>query len=387
MQFSKYQNTKSLLNLSNQWSLKKFDELLKDVTRTGTKIPSSDYEETGLYAVIDQGKGLIAGYSNLENPIQGEKIIFGDHTRVLKYIESDSFHIGADGVKVLENKVPEKVLTKYIFYYLSSVNIPNTGYNRHFKYLKEIVIPVPGIEIQLKLVEVFDSVKNLIIKRESQIEALDELTQSIFSKMFENNHLVEKPLNEYVNKIISGKSLAGNVPSQYKVINTSAVSYKEFLPDKSKYLPEDYVPPENHLINKGDLLVSRMNTSELVGAAAYVFEQVEKLTIPDRIWKLEMDNSKLNPVYAWYFINQKRFRDSVTGISTGTSGSMKNIAQQKYLQLLIKVPPIELQNEFENKLILIRNNKKRLLQSKKVLNNLYTSVLQKAFKGELFQEI
>ena len=114
-----------------------YSDLFKDVTKFAKKLPTSDYQEKGKHPIIDQGQKQIAGYTDIEEGLFTDvpAIIFGDHTRVIKYIDTP-FFIGADGVKVIKCK-EEQANYNYLYYLLSSVRIPNTGYNRHYKWLKE----------------------------------------------------------------------------------------------------------------------------------------------------------------------------------------------------------------------------------------------------------
>ena len=69
--------------------MKTFDEVFEDKTRYGTKLKTDEYQEHGMNLIIDQGQKLIAGYTNKEKGLFKDvpAIIFGDHTRVVKYIE------------------------------------------------------------------------------------------------------------------------------------------------------------------------------------------------------------------------------------------------------------------------------------------------------------
>lgn len=96
-----------------------FGIIIEDITSRYTKIKQNDYLDEGLYPIIDQGKNFIAGFSNEilnENDDYLPNIIFGDHTKSIKYIDF-SFNIGADGVKVL-NVDRSIAYTKYVYYYL-----------------------------------------------------------------------------------------------------------------------------------------------------------------------------------------------------------------------------------------------------------------------------
>lgn len=130
------------------WEKVPFDEAVIDATKHGTKIQKENYLPTGSFPIYDQGQECITGYWNDADGLYKEvpAIIFGDHTRILKYADQP-FFLGADGVKLLKAKRKD---LDYLFllYELRTANIPNTGYNRHFKLLKELSISIPPMELQ-----------------------------------------------------------------------------------------------------------------------------------------------------------------------------------------------------------------------------------------------
>lgn len=390
MKISGFQNKKNLLKLENneKWTLHEFDKILIDDTKNASKIKSSEYQNEGSYPIIDQGKSYISGYTNNESGLYTNTpcIIFGDHTKILKYIDFP-IYIGADGVKVLKlNEEIDKnsINIKYLYYFLKTVELPTEGYSRHFKYLKQIIIPIPHIDIQNKITDILEKANILIDKRKEQIIILDQLIDSIFNNLIQidvNKKHVK--LVKVVNKISTGKSYSGEEESEYKVLKTSSISYNTFNENEVKNLPQGYVPENEHLVKKGDLLVSRMNTSELVGAAAYVNKNIDKVALPDRIWRLEL-NSNINPIYLWYCLNTFKFRSNVSRIASGTSGSMKNISQGRYLDLEITYIDIRLQNQFAEIVDKIEKEKKLLKQSLEELETNFKALEQKAFNGELF---
>lgn len=122
-----------------------FDEICYDDTKSATKIPASEYSKQGLYPIFDQATdSVIAGYTNDSNGINNDypAVLFGDHSRVVKLIDR-AFFIGADGVKVLR-PVNAGLSTEFLYYQIKYKKIPNTGYNRHFKYLKDHSYCVPS---------------------------------------------------------------------------------------------------------------------------------------------------------------------------------------------------------------------------------------------------
>ncbi len=163
---------------------KNFDEVFEDVTKLGTKIKTDEYHTSGKNQIIDQGQEPVAGYTDLEEGLfkNVPAIVFGDHTRIIKYVDKP-FFLGADGVKVLRSRFSDANY-RYLYYALRSVSIPNTGYNRHFKWLKESRIEYPNAEKQAEIVSVLDGVSKIVETRQQQLQKLDELVKARFVEMF-----------------------------------------------------------------------------------------------------------------------------------------------------------------------------------------------------------
>lgn len=164
--------------------IKSFDEVFEDVTKLGVKIKTDEYHPIGKYQIIDQGQEAVAGYSDLEDGVfeNVPAIVFGDHTRIVKYVDQP-FFLGADGVKVLRSRFKDANY-RYLYYALKSVKIPNTGYNRHFKWLKEAKIYYPNSEEQSKIVLILDGISSVIEHRQRQLQKLDELVKARFIELF-----------------------------------------------------------------------------------------------------------------------------------------------------------------------------------------------------------
>lgn len=158
----------------------KFQEVIEKVSSKSYQINSSEYLSEGKYPVVDQGKTKIIAYSNLSDklfscPNEGV-IIFGDHTREVKFIDFD-FIIGADGTQILKSK--DKFNTKYIFYCICEYKIPNTGYNRHYKFLKEMKFVLPTIEKQTQIVKILSKYDKKIELLQQELEQYKQLKKSL----------------------------------------------------------------------------------------------------------------------------------------------------------------------------------------------------------------
>lgn len=127
------------------WSLELIGNILENENKT-SKIPSNEYELKGEIPIIDQSTDFICGYTNNENArikTSSPRIVFGDHTRILKLINFD-FARGADGTQVLlsnNSRVPQH----YFYQSLLMIDLTNYGYARHFKFLKDFTIILPDL--------------------------------------------------------------------------------------------------------------------------------------------------------------------------------------------------------------------------------------------------
>jgi len=125
------------------WEVVKVGVILKKVKR-GEKIQQKDYAVVGLIPIIDQGKEFIGGYTDNKESLIFEDlplIVFGDHTRVLKFIDFP-FACGADGTQLLKSN-DERMPMSLLYYALSSINLSDFAYARHFKFLKEETLVLP----------------------------------------------------------------------------------------------------------------------------------------------------------------------------------------------------------------------------------------------------
>ena len=163
--------------------MKMFLDVMYDDTKNARKVKSSDYNNEGKYPIIDQGSKLIHGYTDELDGLYTDVpvIIFGDHTRRFKLIE-EPFFIGADGTKVLKLRSLAYDY-KFIYYYLLHQNIPDTGYNRHFKWVKEIEFPEIAHSIQCSIVKKLELLNNLISTKNELLRSLDVLIKSRFNEL------------------------------------------------------------------------------------------------------------------------------------------------------------------------------------------------------------
>lgn len=172
---------KTILNCNDKtYKEYEFEDVIIKLPTKKYQINTTEYLTIGKYPVVDQGKNKIIAYCNNSEklykcPINGI-IVFGDHTREIKYIDFD-FVIGADGTQILS--VQNGISVKYIYYYLLNQRIPNTGYNRHYKFLKNILFMIPSQEKQKHVVQILSKIDNHIEYLEQELKQYKQLKKSL----------------------------------------------------------------------------------------------------------------------------------------------------------------------------------------------------------------
>ena len=157
-----------------------FDEIFYDDTKSATKISASEYLSSGQYAIYDQSQDTqICGYSNDDDGVNMDYpvILFGDHSRVVKLIDRP-FYIGADGVKIIRSKQFDLNVV-FAYYMIKYCNIPETGYNRHFKYLKLKRFFAPDREKQNQFVAIAQQADKSKFELRQAIEKIDKVMKSL----------------------------------------------------------------------------------------------------------------------------------------------------------------------------------------------------------------
>lgn len=137
------------------------------------------------------------------------------------------------------------------------------------------------------------------------------------------------------------EKLAGEIA----VLKVSAVTKGYFIPKECKVLNDQqnikkYVYPE-----KGDLIFSRANTREMVGSTAVIEDDYTEHILPDKLWKIKVNNMA-NVYYLKGVLSTPNIRGVMSSLSTGTSGSMYNLSFEKFKEIKIMLPPIEMQSKF-----------------------------------------
>lgn len=363
--------------------MKSFEEVFEDKTKYGTKIKTNEYQQEGKYLIVDQGQEQVAGYTNLEEGVFEEvpAIVFGDHTRVIKYVE-EPFFLGADGVKVLKCRLPNANY-KYLYYTLLNAKIPNTGYNRHFKWLKEIKIAYPNTEKQTEIVCILDKVSKIIGFRQRQLKKLDELVKSRFIELFGEPD--GNPMNwetaelERNLEIVGGFAFKseGFTESGIPVLRIGNINSGHFLPVNMVFWPDD-PSLARYKMYPGDLVMSLTGTvgKDDYGNVCVLSDEYPEYYLNQRNAKLAI-GATLNRHYLSEMLKFSRIKKRLTGISRGVRQA--NISNRDILALRVPIPPIKLQEQFATFVEQTDKSELAIQQSLEKLETLKKALMQQYF--------
>jgi type I restriction enzyme, S subunit len=201
---------------------------------------------------------------------------------------------------------------------------------------------------------------------------------------------IQIKLNSLIIKIQAGKNFkCPEIPVNQDTIGLvkiSAVTWGRFNPKETKTVDDESKINPDLFINKGDFLVSRANTIELVGASVIVDEINYQIMISDKVWRI-LINGKANKHYIDYFLKSKQGRKEIETRATGNQQSMRNISQMAFNAIEIPYAPLQEQKEIvrriESLFKLADNIEQQYQQAEIDLQTLNQSILAKAFRGEL----
>lgn len=216
-------------------------------------------------------------------------------------------------------------------------------------------ISVPVYSEQKQIGSFFAQLDTLITLHQRKYEKLVNIKKSMLDKMFPPNGASvpeirfkgftdpweQRKLAELTKTITTGKSVnsdEGEVSDgNIGVLKTSCVSYDRFNPSESKPVVKSEQQLVKCAVEKDSVIVSRMNTPERVGACGYVSTDFPNLFLPDRLWKLKFQDT-VDTYFVYMMLVSSAYKEKITSMASGTSGSMYNIPKETFLNLQLVIP-------------------------------------------------
>ena len=270
---------------------------------------------------------------------------------------------------------------KYLYYCLLNSRIPNTGYNRHFKWLKEIQIMICPIEKQKKIIDILDKAKSLIDLRKKQIEKMDLLIKSKFIEMFGDPVTNPKGWERTEIVRICEKIAGGGTPSKSQPdYYTGKIPWvtpkdmkKTLINDSIDHITEEAINNSStKIIPKGSLLM--VIRSGILKKTLPIAITIVPVSI-NQDMKAFIVNAKVNVWFLYYTLKilEPVLLSKVRGVTAD------NIEFDVIKNLRIPLPPLPLQSQFASFVEVIENQKNLLEQGLDKMEINYKSLMEEYF--------
>lgn len=388
------------------WKITTVKKAVDKISLNGIKIRQKDYLEKGIYPVVDQGQANIGGYydnQNLVVPGQPPFIIFGDHTKIKKFINF-KFIAGADGVKVLKAK--PNFNPKFLYYLFHVVKIPDKGYARHYQFLEKAEIPHPPIEKQLQIVEKIEELFSELDKgienlKTAQLQ-LKVYRQAVLKWAFEgqltNKNVVDGNLPKgWESKRLGNLFLESPQNGLYKSSSeyghgTLIVRIDGFY-DGCMVNNYDYkrvnlneAEINRYLIAVNDILVNRVNSMPYLGKCGLVKTLKEPTVFESNIMKIRVRREIALPEYITLYLSSKKGLQELRK-NAKQAVNQASINQTDVSNALIPICDLKEQSkiveDIEGRLSICDKIEENLIKSLQQTEVLRQSILKKAFEGKL----
>ncbi len=325
---------------------KKLGEVCKTITPP-IKLQKADYYHQGRYPIIDQGQVEVVGFTDNSEALvpDAEYVLFGDHTRYVKY-HRGSFAQGADGLKILLPR--QEINARYFFFVFQNTEIPSRGYSRHWSIAKEIIIPIPSLSEQNRIVGILDtftaSIDNLkeqIAQRRKQYEYYrDELFYASKADLLDASNkgeVIVKSLDD-LGTFIRGRRFVRTdiVPEGVPCIHYGDMYtyYGVSAEETRTYLTKE-LSSKLRFAQNGDVVIVAAGENDLDIGVGVAWLGKEPVVVHDACFIFE---HKMNSKYLSHFMRSRNYHQQIRmGV---VDGKICSISAKELGRTLIAVPSL-----------------------------------------------
>lgn len=378
--------------LPKEWKMVKLGEVC--TIRKGTAITKK--------MVVGGDVPVIAGgqepaYYHNEHNSNGDVITVsasGAYAGYLNYFEGPIF---ASDCSTIESLDKNKLLTFFVFLMLKGkqqyIYSLCSGAAQPHIYPKDLInikILLPPLPTQHKIVEILEEADNLRKLRQKADEKMKDLIPSLFVEMFGNP--ATNPKGWKMEKLENIIDLQGGyafkssdfVDSGIPLVRIGNANKGEFDTGNLVFLPATNISEDsNFILNPGDVLITLTGTvgKDDYGNVTIVPGIYRKWFLNQRVAKVEIKNDSIERNHLICFLKHPYIKRNIIKQSRGVRQA--NLNNKDILSQNIPVPPLPLQQEFAERVKEIEEEKKRQAESKKKLDDIFNSLMQRAFRGEL----
>ncbi|MCS6114269.1 restriction endonuclease subunit S [Shewanella baltica] len=372
------------------------------IATTDKKVKTKECLTFGNFPVIDQGQGHIAGYINDKSKVitvDEPLIVFGDHTRAVKWIDFN-FVPGADGTKILQSQ--SFIDSRLAYHQLCSLEIPDKGYSRHFKFFKELSFVIPPLAEQKVIADKLDELLAQVESTKARLDAIPAILKSFRQSVLAaavSGKLTEEWRGENTSQLMSidnvchtgfdgpfGSKLktADYTDNGVRVARLENVGHLNFIEEKQTFISENkHKELTRNTLEENDILFS-----------SFVEEEVRVCLFPKHhstfinkadCFCLRVNNDIALPKFVVYVLAS---RSSYEQIKSNVQGVTRPRINLKILKsLTFRFPTLKEQTEIvrrvEELFAFADKVEAQVNEAQTRVNNLTQSILAKAFRGEL----
>ncbi|MBE0515302.1 restriction endonuclease subunit S [Sulfurimonas sp.] len=378
-----------LYELPDGWEWIEFSKVFNTPTSKPYQIQKTEYLENGLLPIIDQGKEFIIGYTNsIEKKYSNESncIIFGDHTRQIKYVDFD-FVIGADGTKILKEKDKNKYDLKFLYFQFLSKKIESLGYSRHFKLVKQMFFAIPPLQEQQRIVSkldlLFEKIDRSIALHQKNMDEANAFMGSVLNDVFREleEKYSTKSFDDVSLNIRYGYTDSAKDKGNAVFIRITDINENGKFKDNFVYVNIEDKELNRFKLSKGDILVARSGAT--AGKVA-LFDLDFVSVFASYLIRIQPSDD-MNSTFLFYFCHSPKYWTQLNTIKVG--GAQPNVNATNLKEIKIATPPLQIQqkvvaylDDISQKIEKIKQLQKEKMASLKALK---ASILDSAFRGEL----
>ncbi len=403
--------------IPEHWNLQRL-KYLTDIT-TGDK-DTVNRDDNGEYPFFVRSKKIerISTYS-----FDGEAILTagdGDIGKIFHYINGKfDFHQRVYKLSHFTN-----IKGKFLYYFMQSkfyyevirISAKATVDSLRLPMLQNFQTTVPSEKEQNNIIAYLDkqtsNIDQLIAQKEQLLKFYEEEKTTIINQAVTKGTKPDAPMKD------SGVEWMGEIPENWNtkklkyiisnlesgvsvnssdipiaegglgILKTSCVYNYVFDPNENKEIWTSEIDRAKTNPRKGEIIISRMNTPELVGASGYVDKDYNNLFLPDRLWQTVFNPSvEVNSKWLSYILKSIQFRNLLSVTATGTSPSMKNLAQEAFLNISIpwikKAEQDEIVNYIDSDLERLDSKVEKTKKLLELLNKYKQSLISEVVTGKV----